>query len=242
MSRSSHRILSAASSHFLASAPGGDVIHVLPRSKFSASHEVPSASYERHRSVSGGHCRNFLGQFFPRGSSVVVRLVQSSSGPSVRPSTARPLAIHRRFRHRLGSVSGGFPSVRLVASRLFSIFHQSPGTSSCALRRAGFSPSSQGSINISVLGQHHGPVLSKESRGNAFFDSQCGGTGHSEALREQPSSSYSTVHSGPPECSCRLFQSSFTGSGIRVDPLLSGASRGPSPLAGNDRSLCEGSE
>ena len=164
----------------------------------------------------------------------MVHRVQSSSGPTVRPSTARPLAVHRRFRHRLGSVSGGLPSVRLVASRLFSIFHQLPGTSSSALRRSGFSPSSKGLLNISVLRQHHSPVLSEESRGNAFFDSQCGGAGHSEALREQPSSSSSAVHSGPPECSCGLSQSSIAGSGLRVDPLPSGISGGPSPLAGDD--------
>ena len=118
ISRARIHILSAAFSDFLALAPGGHVVHVLPRSGLSASHEVPSTSFERRGSVSGGHRRGFLRRFLPRGSLVVVRRVQSSRGPPVRPSTVRPLAVHQRFRHRLGSISGGLPSVRLVASKV----------------------------------------------------------------------------------------------------------------------------
>ena len=65
ISRARIRILSAASSDFLASAPGGHVVHVLPLSGLSALHEVPSASFERCKSVSGGHRSSFLGRFLP---------------------------------------------------------------------------------------------------------------------------------------------------------------------------------
>ena len=214
ISRTRIRILSVASSDFLASVPGGHVVHVPPRSGLSASHEVPSASLERCESVSGGHRRGFLGRFLPLGSSVVVRRVQSSDtswGASLEDS----------------HLSGFWPP----GCSHYSISHWELLVVLYAVQ--GFLPDFR---------QHHGPVLSEESRGNAFFDSQCGRAGHSEALREQPSSSSSAVHSGPPECSCGISQSSITGFGLRVDPLLSGVSGGPSSLAGDDRSLCDGSE
>ena len=85
---------------------------------------------------------------------MVVHQVPSSRRSSVRPSSARSLSVHGCLGFQLGRLPQVRSSVRLVASDLFHLFHQSPGTPCGALLGSGFSTPSATSVSVSFR-RHH---------------------------------------------------------------------------------------
>ena len=128
---------------------------------------------------------------------MLVRQVSSARRSSSGPSTARALPVHRHFGFQLGCLPRQRPAVRLVVSRLFSVFlpilrHQS----------------------VSFRGQHDSFVLPQKSRGYPFLHSELRCSGRSSSLRGQSGSSGSPVCSGSPACPHGFSQSLLPGFGL----------------------------
>ena len=156
---------------------------------------------------------------------------------SCRISDSRP--VHRYLGFRLGRASRGRPSVRLVVSRLFSVFHQSPGITGGALRSSGVPSDSSPPVSFPLHGQHDNLVLSEESRKYPLLHAEVCGSGHSSSLRGQSDSSSASVCSGPSECPHGFSQSLLPSPRLRVDPLSSGFPGASSSVAGNHRLVCD---
>ena len=118
----------------------------------------------------------------------MVRRVSSAFWSASGSSAARPLPVHRRLRFRLGRVSRGRPSVRLVVSSLFSVFHQSPEIAGSPLRSSRVPSGSSTPVYIPLRGQHNSLVLSEERGGYPLLHAELSGSGHSSSLRGQSDS------------------------------------------------------
>ena len=107
LSASRVRLLSAAASVSVASAPRGDVLSVGDHSGVSSADEVSPAAPQHLRSSSSRLRLGVLGRVLPCGSLVVVRRVPSAGRSTARPSTSRPRSLHRRLGFGLGRLSSG---------------------------------------------------------------------------------------------------------------------------------------
>ena len=233
------RVLSAAASSSLAAASGGNVFHVLSRSWVSSSDEVLPAPPQCCLSPPSRFHLGVLGRLLPHGSSVVVRRVSSAHRSSSGPSAAKTFPVHRRFRLRLGCLPCGRPAVRLVVSRLFSVFHQPPGIVGCSLRSSGVPSGSSSPVGLPFCGQYDSLVLPQEPRGYPFLHTELRSSGHSASLRGQSGSPGSPVCSGSPECPRGLSKSPLPDSGLRVDALPSGVLGASASVAGDHRPVCD---
>ena len=108
---------------------GDHVLDVCSGSRLPPSHEVSSAPPQCRWSPSTGRLPGGLGLGLPSGSCMVVQRLSSTGQHASGRVSPRPLSVHRRVGHRLGSLSWRRPSLRLVVSPLISVFHQSPGAS-----------------------------------------------------------------------------------------------------------------
>ena len=132
-------------------------------------------------SVGGGSV--VLGRLLPPGSSVVVRRFSPVSRSASWGGSPRPVLVHKRFGHRLGCLSRGRPSLRLVVSPVLPIFHQSPGAPCSSVRDPRVPSFSPWSCGGGVLRQHHGPGVPQETGWHSIFHSQCGGSNGSPPVR-----------------------------------------------------------
>ena len=165
----------------------------------------------------------------------MVRRVPSACRSASGPSAARSRPVHRRLGFGLGRVSSGRPSVRLVVSRVFSVFNQPPGTSCGALRSSGVPSCSSESICLPLRGQHDSSVLSEASVGDPLLHAELCGSGHSSLLRGQSDSSGASVCSRPSECPRGLPQSPLPGLRLRVDRLSPNVPGASPSVAGQHR-------
>ena len=164
---------------------------------------------------------------------MVVRSVPSRGRGGLIPSTSGAPALHRRLRLGLGSVSWLRPSLRLLVSRCFTLFHQPTRASGCLPCHSGFSPSPQGKDGVFVHRQHVGSVIPPQGGRHALVHAQLSGSGDSPPLRGFRCSSAPPVCSGSPECLGGLSQSARSGPWFRMDPPSGGVPRSLPPLAGH---------
>ena len=166
---------------------------------------------------------------------MVVRRL-SSSGRQVSP---RPVSVHRRVGHRLGCISRRRPSLRLVVSPLFSVFHQSPGASGGSVSSSGFPSFSSGPCGGAVLRQHHRLGVPQEAGWYSIRHSQHGGSVSPQVLRGLSHPASSSVHPRQNERPRRLSESQEPSHRLRMDSLCGGVSPASSPLASHHRPLCD---
>ena len=236
------RVLSAAASRVMASTSR---IHVIPfrhRSGFSSADASSSTSTQHCQPSPSGLCFSVLGRFLPTRSSVVVRRVpphrRSLSGSSGSGSGF----VHGHLRFRLGSLSSGQPSVRLVVSELFVFFDQLSGASYGAIRSPGFPSGFSGPFGVPFCRQHHRSLLSAEARVHPFCDAQYSSSVHPPVWRASPGPSGSPVYPGNPQCSCRFCESPVSGPRVGVDLVSSGLPGASPSLASDDRPVCDGND
>ena len=228
--------LQRAAALSLAFPTGGHVLPVHSRSRLQAPHAVLTASPVGCFSSRFVVRRRLLGRLLPNGSSVVVR--SSSSPGRGRPfdsfSSIDPL--HRRIGLRVGYLSRGRPSLRLVVSRDFTIFDQPPRTSSCFSGGEGLPASSAGSLCVHVHGQHVGPVLPPQGRGHQVLYPPFRVTGGVAAVRGQQCHSASSVCAWQAQCPRGFAVSRLSSPGVGVAPLSGCGPVSLSSLAHDDRS------
>ena len=144
---------------------GDHVLDVGSGSRLPTAHEVSSAPPQCCWSPSAGRLPCGLGLRLPSGSSVVVRRLSSTGRHASGRVSPRPLSVHRHVGHRLGCLSRRQPSLRLVVSPLFSVFHQSPGASRGVVGSLGFPAFPLGTCCSGVLRQHHRLGVPQETGG-----------------------------------------------------------------------------
>ena len=211
LSRTRLHVLSSASPCDLALTAGGDVLGVNSRSRSPALYAVPSAVAECGGLSFSGQRPRLLGRLLPVGSSVMVCRLPSTGRSSSGHSSAMSLPLHGRLQLRLGCFLRRRPSVRLVVSALYHIFHQPPETAGGALCGSGFPFPFGESLGRSLRRQHHGVGLSQETGWDAFSDPQCHSPGHLAAVRVPSDPPASTVYSGPSQCPSGVPQSEVSG-------------------------------
>ena len=138
LSRRRVLLLLRAAAQSLAFSSGGHVVNVLARSRLLAPHAVFTAPPQRGGSSGLGGRADLLGRLLPPGASVVVRCQPSRMGSLPRSVSSATSPLHRRVRLRLGCFARCRPSIRLVVTGCFEIFHQSPRTPCYSISDLGF--------------------------------------------------------------------------------------------------------
>ena len=235
LSRRQVLLSSRAAAQCLAFSSGGHVIDVSASSRFSAPHAVLAAPPQCGTFSVVGGCADLLGQLLPPGSSVVVRCQPSRRGRLPRSASSTSSPLHRRVGLRLGCSTGRRPSIWLVVSGCFKIFHQPPRTPCCSVSDSGFSTSPPGSVGLTFNQQHDRSSFSAQGGGHEVFQPQCSGSGYPSPLRGERSSSAPPVCSRTAQCPGRLPQLWLPSPGFRMDPLPGGLSGAFPSLAGHHR-------
>ena len=230
LSRRRILLLSHAASQSLALRVRGDVLPDHPHSGLQVPDAVTPATSSGVSPSGFSDSVSLLGRLLPEGSSVVVQSVPSRGRGGLIPSTSGAPALHRRLRLGLGSIYQLRPSLRLVVSRCFTLFHQPPRASGCLPYHSGFSPSPQGQDSVFVHQQHVGSVIPPQGGRHALVHAQLNGSGDSPPLRGFRCSSAPPVCSGSPECIGGLSQLEGSGPLFRMDPPSGGVPRSLPPL------------
>ena len=110
-----------------------------------------------------------------------------------------------------------------MASELFPIFYQPPGTSGGLLGGGRFPSTSAPSVGGPVHRQHHCLVILEEGRGDAFLHSQRGGPDDPLPVRRSFNPPSPSIHSGVVKCHGRLSQSELPGSWLQMDFVPGGS-------------------
>ena len=220
----------------LAESSRDDVVHVGHRSRLTSPQAFSSTSPQCGRSSPARRGSCLLGRRLPQGSSVVVRRLTSSRRLFSGRLPPRSLSVLRRFRSGLGCGSRRPPSLRLVVSPLFALFHQSaaraPGDSRCG---SGFSASPPRSDGGRLLGQLYGTGLPPEAGGHSLVVPERSGSGTSSTLRVSVGSPSASVHSWPSQCAGRFTQLLLSSPRLRVDVMSSGLRGTSTSMASHHR-------
>ena len=230
-------VLSAAASDHLEAAARGHVVPGLHRSRGAAAHAFAPAALRDLRPSSSGVLPCSLGRLLPRGSSVVVRRGTSSRRPPPGSFHSGSFPVHGRLGLGLGRSPRRRASLRCVASREFTLFHQSPGVAGSLFGGCRVPSPAPRPVCLAVRRQHHGFGLPEESGGHSFVRPERCGASCPPLVRGPFHPPGSPVHPGAPQRSCGLSEQAVPGSGLRVDAVLPGLQGDPSSLAGDDRSL-----
>ena len=212
-------ILRQSASSSLAQPSRPDVISVPLSSGISPPHAVLTTSTPQGMGLSERRGVHFLQSALPRGSSVVVRHVQSDPRGTAEGSSPRPSVVFGRLGPRLGSDLRGSKGIRNLGRPTQNSVYQLQGTEGYSTSPPCLQDTNSREFVGGILRQRDRSLLLEKGRGDEIRRSEQPVSTDSEVVRISPGNFDSPIRSGGFECRSRRPKPAESSVRGRVDPL-----------------------